>query len=140
DTRARGRAGVVTVLVRRGTLKPAAASVAGAHGGGGRAMWDFTGKRVKEAAPPEPVEVLGFDTVPEAGEHVRVVENDRRARSLANERATRLKLEQQARRGGIKRSLATIFDQPGAVKDPSLVLQDAVSGSREAFGEEIAHL
>jgi translation initiation factor IF-2 len=103
-------------------------------------MSDFTGKRVKEATPSEPVEVLGFDTVPEAGEHVRVVENDRRARSLANERATRLKLEQQARRGGIKRSLATIFDQPGAVKELSLVLKADVSGSLEAFEDEIAKL
>jgi translation initiation factor IF-2 len=135
-----GRGAVVTVLVQRGTLKIGDAIVAGAHWGRVRAMSDFTGKRVKEATPSEPVEVLGFDTVPEAGEHVRVVENDRRARSLANERATRLKLEQQARRGGIKRSLATIFDQPGAVKELSLVLKADVSGSLEAFEDEIAKL
>ena len=61
--------------------------------------------------PVEPVEVLGFDSVPEAGEFVRVVENDRTARSLAGERANRLKLEQQARRSGKKMSLETIFDQ-----------------------------
>ncbi|WP_028058583.1 translation initiation factor IF-2 [Candidatus Solirubrobacter pratensis] len=135
-----GRGAVVTVLVQRGTLKIGDAIVAGAHWGRVRAMSDFTGKRVKVATPSEPVEVLGFDTVPEAGEHVRVVENDRRARSLANERATRLKLEQQARRGGIKRSLATIFDQPGAVTDLSLVLKADVSGSLEAFEDEIAKL
>src|ERR1041384_5169401 len=135
-----GRGAVVTVLVQRGTLKIGDAIVAGAHWGRVRAMSDFTGKRVKEATPSEPVEVLGFDTVPEAGEHVRVVENDRRARSLANERATRLKLEQQARRGGIKRSLTTIFDQPGAVKELSLVLKADVSGSLEAFEDEIAKL
>ncbi len=135
-----GRGAVVTVLVQRGTLKIGDAIVAGAHWGRVRAMSDFTGKRVKVATPSEPVEVLGFDTVPEAGENVRVVENDRRARSLANERATRLKLEQQARRGGIKRSLATIFDQPGAVKELSLVLKADVSGSLEAFEDEIAKL
>ena len=101
-----GRGAVVTVLVQRGTLKIGDAVVAGAHWGRVRAMSDYTGKRVKTALPAEPVEVLGFDTVPEAGEYVRVVENDRRARSLAAERANRLKLEQQARRGGIKRSLA----------------------------------
>jgi translation initiation factor IF-2 len=103
-------------------------------------MSDYTGKRVKTAAPAEPVEVLGFDSVPEAGEFVRVVENDRRARSMANERATRLKLEQQARRGGIKRSLATIFDQAGDVKELALVLKADVSGSLEAFEDEIAKL
>ena len=110
-----GRGAVVTVLVQRGTLKIGDAIVAGAHWGRVRAMSDYTGKRVKTALPAEPVEVLGFDTVPEAGEFARVVENDRRARSLAGERANRLKLEQQARRSGIKRSLATIFDQRGDV-------------------------
>ena len=93
-----GRGAVVTVLVQRGTLKIGDAIVAGAHWGRVRAMSDYTGKRVKTALPAEPVEVLGFDTVPEAGEYVRVVENDRKARSLAGERANRLKLEQQARR------------------------------------------
>ena len=135
-----GRGAVVTVLVQRGTLKIGDAIVAGAHWGRVRAMSDYTGKRVKTALPAEPVEVLGFDTVPEAGEYVRVVENDRRARSLAGERANRLKLEQQARRGGIKRSLATIFDQRGDVKELSLVLKADVSGSLEAFEDEIAKL
>jgi translation initiation factor IF-2 len=135
-----GRGAVVTVLVQRGTLHIGDALVAGAHWGRVRAMSDFTGKRVKTATPAEPVEVLGFDSVPEAGEHVRVVENDRRARSLAGERANRLKLEQQARRSGLKRSLATIFDQAGDVKELALVLKADVSGSLEAFEDEIAKL
>src|ERR1041384_8292399 len=90
-----GRGAVVTVLVQRGTLKIGDAIVAGAHWGRVRAMSDYTGKRVKTATPAEPVEVLGFDTVPDAGEFARVVENDRRARQLAGERATRLKLDRQ---------------------------------------------
>ncbi|HEX4690256.1 MAG TPA: translation initiation factor IF-2, partial [Solirubrobacteraceae bacterium] len=72
-----GRGAVVTVLVQRGTLKVGDALVAGAHWGRVRAMADYMGTRVTEAKPSEPVEVLGFDTVPEAGEHVRVVQNDR---------------------------------------------------------------
>jgi translation initiation factor IF-2 len=138
-----GRGAVVTVLVQRGTLHVGAALVAGAHWGRVRAMQDYTGKRVKEAKPADPVEVLGFDSVPEAGETVRVVENDRRARSLAAERANRLKLEQQARRGGRKVSLETIFDQARgatAVKELPLVLKADVSGSLEAFEDEIAKL
>ena len=137
-----GRGAVVTVLVQRGTLKIGDALVAGAHWGRVRAMHDYIGKRVKEAGPSEPVEVLGFDSVPEAGEFVRVVENDRRARSLAGERATRLKLEQQARRGGRKRSLETHL-RPGArrrVMELNLVLKADVSGSLEAFEDEIAKL
>jgi translation initiation factor IF-2 len=137
-----GRGAVVTVLVQRGTMTVGDALVAGAHWGRVRAMHDYIGNRVKEAGPSEPVEVLGFDSVPEAGEFVRVVENDRRARALANERATRLKLEQQARRGGRKVSLESIFDQQRdrEVMELNLVLKADVSGSLEAFEDEIAKL
>jgi translation initiation factor IF-2 len=137
-----GRGAVVTVLVNRGTLKVGDALVAGAHWGRVRALHDYKGRKVKEAKPSEPVEVLGFDTVPEAGEYVRVVENDRRARQLANERGFRLKSEAQARRSGKKRSLETIFDDArgGELQDLNLVLKADVSGSLEAFEDEIAKL
>src|SRR5262245_4226797 len=137
-----GRGAVVTVLVNRGTLHVGDALVAGAHWGRVRAMQDYKGTRVKEAGPSEPVEVLGFDSVPEAGETVRVVENDRRARQLANERAQRLKAETLARRGGRKVSLETIFEQQRdrEVKELNLVLKADVSGSLEAFEDEIAKL
>ena len=73
-------------------------------------------------SPGEPVEILGFDGVPEAGEHVRVVENDRRARQLAGERAQRLKTEALARRSGTKVSLEDVFKRaqrgPGAGAQP----------------------
>ena len=82
-----GRGPVVTILVMRGTLEVGDALVAGAHWGRVRAMHDFTGARVTQALPGEPVEVLGFDGVPEAGERFRVVEHERRARQLAGERA-----------------------------------------------------
>ena len=137
-----GRGAVVTVLVNRGTLKVGDALVAGAHWGRVRALHDYKGRKVKGATPSEPVEVLGFDTVPEAGEYVRVVENDRRARQLANERAIRLKSEAQARRSGKKRSLETIFDDArgGELQELNLVLKADVSGSLEAFEDEIAKL
>jgi translation initiation factor IF-2 len=137
-----GRGAVVTVLVNRGTLKVGDALVAGAHWGRVRALHDYKGRKVKEAMPSEPVEVLGFDTVPEAGEYVRVVENDRRARQLAGERGFRLKSEAQARRSGKKRSLETIFDDArgGELQDLNLVLKADVSGSLEAFEDEIAKL
>jgi translation initiation factor IF-2 len=135
-----GRGAVVTVLVQRGTLKIGDNVVAGAHWGRVRAMSDYLGKRVKTATPAEPVEILGFDTVPEAGEFVRVVENDRKARQIAGERAHRLKQEAQARRGGIKFSLAKLFDQRGGRKELGVVLKADVSGSLEAFEDEIAKL
>ncbi|HWH12580.1 MAG TPA: translation initiation factor IF-2 [Solirubrobacteraceae bacterium] len=137
-----GRGPVVTILIQRGTLKVGDALVAGASFGRVRAMHDFLGARVKKALPGEPVEVLGFDGVPEAGEYVRVVENERRARTLAGERANRLKTEALARRSGRKISLEDIFRlaQAGAVKDLNLVLKADVSGSLEAVEDEIAKL
>ncbi|HEY8303814.1 MAG TPA: translation initiation factor IF-2 [Solirubrobacteraceae bacterium] len=137
-----GRGPVVSILIQRGTLEVGDALVAGAHFGRVRAMHDFTGARVKMAEPGEPVEVLGFDGVPEAGEFVRAVENERRARQLAGERANRLKTEALARRSGRKVSLEDVFKlaQEGTVKELSLVVKADVAGSLEAIEDEIAKL
>jgi translation initiation factor IF-2 len=137
-----GRGPVVTVLIQRGTLRVGDALVAGAHFGRVRAMHDFIGTKVKRATPGEPVEMLGFDGVPEAGEIVRVVENERRARALAGERANRLKTEALARRSGRKVSLEDVFKlaQEGTVKELSLVVKADVAGSLEAIEDEIAKL
>ncbi|HEY1520708.1 MAG TPA: translation initiation factor IF-2 [Solirubrobacteraceae bacterium] len=133
-----GRGPVVTILIGRGTLEVGDSLVAGAHWGRVRAMHDFLGNRVNAALPGEPVEVLGFDGVPEAGEHVRVVENERRARHLAGERATRLKAEALARRSGKKVSLEDIFKS--GIQELNLVLKSDVAGSLEAIVDEIAKL
>jgi translation initiation factor IF-2 len=138
-----GRGPVVTVLVQRGTLLVGDAIVAGAHWGRVRAMSDFHGERVNEAGPSEPVEVLGFDSVPDAGENTRVVENDRKARQLANERAQRLKTEALARRQRRRVTLENIFDaQTGQVEGAqlNLLIKADVSGSLEAFQDEVAKL
>jgi translation initiation factor IF-2 len=133
-----GRGPVVTILIGRGTLEVGDAVVAGAHWGRVRAMNDFMGTRVGEARPGEPVEVLGFDGVPEAGERVRVVENERRARQLATERATRLKTESLARRAGKRISLEDIFRE--GIQELNLVVKADVAGSLEAIEDEIAKL
>ncbi|MBW3609264.1 MAG: translation initiation factor IF-2, partial [Actinobacteria bacterium] len=137
-----GRGPVVTILIQRGTLRIGDALVAGANWGRVRAMHDFTGARVKEAVPGDPIEVLGFDGVPEAGEHVRAVENDRRARAIAHEREQRLKQEQHARRSGRKRSLEDVFKdiQAGELKELNLLVKADVAGSAEALEDEIAKL
>jgi translation initiation factor IF-2 len=137
-----GRGAVVTILIQRGTLQVGDAVVAGAHWGRVRAMNEYTGERVKTAKPGQPVEVLGFDTPPEAGEFARVVENDRKARQLAGERANRLKTEAIARRSGKKVSLEDVFSRAkeGELKELNLVLKADVSGSLEAVEDEIAKL
>jgi translation initiation factor IF-2 len=133
-----GRGAVVTVLIQRGTLHVGDALFAGPHWGKVRAMNDFLGNRVKKAEPGEPVEILGFDSVPEAGEFVRVVENDRKARQLAGERANRLKTEQLARRSGKRITLEDIFKSE--LQELNLVLKADVAGSLEAIEDEIAKL
>ena len=135
-----GRGPVVTVLVQRGTLGVGDSLVAGPQWGRVRAMQDFTGERVESAGPGMPVEVLGFDGVCEAGEFVQAVENDRRARQLAQERANRLKTEALARRQTRKVSLEEVFSrvQEGEIKELNIVLKADVSGSLEALQDEIA--
>ena len=138
-----GRGPVVTLLVQRGTLHVGDALVAGAQlRPRARDVRLPRRARASAATPGEPVEVLGFDGVPEAGEYARVVENERRARQLASERANRLKTEALARRSGRKVSLEDVFRlaQEGAVKELNLVLKGDVSGSVEAVEDEIAKL
>jgi translation initiation factor IF-2 len=135
-----GRGPVVTVLVQRGTIKVGDSLVAGQQWGRVKAMHDFTGERVNAAGPGMPVEVLGFDGVSDAGEFVQAVENDRRARQLAQERANRLKTEALARRQARKVSLDEVFArvQEGDIKELNIVLKADVAGSLEALQDEIA--
>ncbi len=137
-----GRGPVATVLVQRGTLNVGDSLVAGAQWGKVRAMQDHTGARLDQARPGDPVEVLGFEGVCEAGEHVEVVENDRRARQLAQERAQRLKSEQLARRQARRLSLDEVFAKAkeGEINELNIVLKADVSGSLEALQDEIAKL
>jgi translation initiation factor IF-2 len=137
-----GRGPVATLLVQRGTLQVGDALVAGPQWGRVRAMQDHTGARVSEAHPGDPVEVLGFEGVCEAGQRVEVVENDRRARQLAQERSQRLKAEQLARRQARKVTLDEVFARAreGEIKELNIVLKADVSGSLEALQDEIAKL
>jgi translation initiation factor IF-2 len=135
-----GRGPVVTVLVQRGTLRVGDSLVAGPQWGRVRAMHDFKGEVVEAAVPGMPVEVLGFDGVADAGEFVQAVENDRRARQLAQERADRLQREQLARRNARKVSLDEVFAraQAGDIKELNIVLKADVAGSLEALQDELA--
>jgi translation initiation factor IF-2 len=137
-----GRGPVVSLLVQRGTLKVGDALVGGSSWGRVRAMHDYRGERVQTATPGEPVEVLGFDGVPEAGENVRVVDHERIARQQAGDRANRLKTEAIARRQGVRISLEDVFAraQQGEVRELNLIVKADVAGSLEAIEDEIAKL
>ena len=136
-----GRGPAATMLVHRGTLKVGDAIVAGDAWGSVRALYDFHGEKLKEARPGDPVEILGFDHPPPAGEVARVVENERDARGYAQARGERLRREQLAqRRVGV--SLETLFEalQEGAVQDLNLVLKGDVVGSVEAAISELSKI
>jgi len=134
-----GRGPVATVLVHRGTLRVGDAAVAGDASGKVRALYDYRGEKVKEARPGDPVEILGFDHPPTAGEFVRVVEHERQAKHLANVRAERLRREQLAQRPRRRVSLETLHDdlQAGEVQDLNIVLKGDVQGSVEALLGEL---
>ncbi len=137
-----GRGPVVTLLIQRGTLHIGDSLVAGTAPGRVRAMIDYRGERIDEALPGDPVEILGFDSVPDAGELARVVSSDREARRLAQERETREKAESLARRSGRKISFEDVFarareDEPAEL---ALVIKGDVAGSVEALEDEIARL
>jgi translation initiation factor IF-2 len=134
-----GRGPVATVLVLRGTLKVGDAIVAGDASGKVRALQDYRGERVTEAGPGDPVEILGFEHPPAAGEFVRVVEHERQAKHLANVRAERLRREQLAQRPRRLVSLETLHEdlQAGGVQELNIVLKGDVQGSVEALLGEL---
>jgi len=137
-----GRGPVATMLIHRGTLKVGDAIVAGDAWGRVRALYDYRGERIQESRPGEPVEILGFDRPPPAGELGRVVETERRARDLAQQRGERLRREAMAkqRTGGV--SLEKLFQQmgTGAVADLNIVVKGDVQGSVEAIVSELAKI
>jgi translation initiation factor IF-2 len=136
-----GRGPVATMLITRGTLRVGDGIVAGDAWGRVRALHDFRGEKIKEAGPGTPVEILGFDKPPSAGEQARVVENERQARHLAGLRGQRLRAEQFAR-GAKGVSLEELFTRmgEGGVQDLNIVVKADVQGSVEAVMNELAKI
>src|SRR5579862_4190548 len=137
-----GRGPVATMLVARGTLKVGDAIVAGYAWGRVRALYDYRGERIEEARPGEPVEILGFDKPPQAGELARVVEKESRARELAHQRDDRLRRELLAKQSSRGVSLEKLFEQmqAGGVQDLNIVIKGDVQGSVEAIVGELAKI
>jgi translation initiation factor IF-2 len=137
-----GRGTVATMLVQRGTLKVGDAIVAGDAWGKVRALNNYKGEKLPSAGPGDPVEILGFDRPPPAGELARVVENERVARDFAQKRAERLRREQLAQQRPAGISLENLFEalQAGEVRDLNLVIKGDVQGSVEAIVSELAKI
>jgi translation initiation factor IF-2 len=137
-----GRGPVATMLVQRGTIRVGDAIVAGDAWGKVKALHDYRGERVKAAGPGTPVEILGFDKPPSAGEPARVVENERQARHLAGLRGQRVRAEQLARRAKKGVSLEDLFTHisQGVVQDLNMVVKADVQGSIEAVTGELGKI
>ena len=132
----RGRGPVATVLVQRGTLHTGDIVVAGAEWGRVRALINDLGAATKEAGPSVPVEVLGFNGTPEAGDRVAVVDSEARAREVTEYRTRQKRERQAARMGSAGRTLADMMRdlKAGAGrKEFPLVVRADVQGSAEAI-------
>lgn len=131
----RGRGPVATVLVQRGTLKTGDIVVAGAEWGRVRALVSDTGKSIDQAGPSVPVEVLGFNGTPEAGDRLAVVENESRAREVTEYRSRQKREKQAARASGMRGSLEQMMSQlkTSGQKEFPLVIKGDVQGSIEAI-------
>jgi len=130
----RGRGPVGTLLVQRGTLKIGDIVVAGKAWGRVRALIDGSGENVKEAGPSFPVEVLGFDSAPEAGDQFAVVESEARAREITDYRV-RKRRETLGPAGGAARTLEQMMQQlkDSGRKEFTLIVKGDVQGSVEAI-------
>jgi translation initiation factor IF-2 len=135
----RGRGPVATALVRSGTLHEGDSVVVGAHSGRIRALVDQAGKKVRNAGPSDPVEILGLGGVPAAGDVLVAVSDERKARQIAQMRVER-------ERGKVKAATRVTLEslhkqiQTGEVKELRLVLKADVQGSVGALGESLERL
>ncbi len=139
----RGRGPVATVLVQRGTLKVGDVLVVGAEWGKVRALVTDRGESVGEAGPSMPVEVLGLNATPEAGDSFTVVDNEARAREVSDYRQRKRRELQQARGAGAARtSLEQMMSQlkEDGVKEFPLVIKADVQGSAEAIASALESL
>jgi len=135
----RGRGPVATALIQSGTLKEGDAVVVGSHSGRVRALFNDRGKKVPSAGPSDPVEVLGLSGVPQAGDTLLVVADERKARQIATVRSERDRLK------GKSATRITLEDlhkqiEAGEIKELRLVIKADVQGSVEALTESLERL
>lgn len=136
----KGRGSVSTVLVQSGILRRGDMILAGSAFGRVRAMLDESGREIKEAGPSIPVEILGLSDVPSAGEEVIVLNDERKAREIANFRAGKFRDVKLAKQQAAK--LENMFEQmaEGEVQTLNLIIKSDVQGSYEALATSLQKL
>ncbi len=135
-----GRGTVASIIVERGTLKVGDNFVAGIYPGKVRAMFDDKGKRITEAGPATPVEIIGLSDIPGAGDPFQVTENERQARQVGGKRQELEKLGQA--RNVKKVTLDNIFDKmhDGTIQEFNVIIKGDVQGSVEAVQHALEKL
>jgi translation initiation factor IF-2 len=136
----KGRGAVATVLVRSGTLRQGDVILTGRHFGRVRAMFDENGQPVKEAGPSIPVAVLGLSGLPEAGDEMIVVADERKARELAELRERRQREQKIAQTQALRMEQVFAKMGEGEVKQLNLMIKSDVQGSMEAIVEALRKL
>ena len=136
----KGRGAVATVLVQSGTLRVGDSFVSGRYSGRVRAMMSDDGRRLKEAQPSTPVEVLGFTGVPEAGNLFYAVESEKDARTISEERQDQYRISHLGANSHV--SLDDLYQQiqEGDIKDLNLIIKGDVQGSVQAITESLQKL
>ncbi len=136
----RGRGAVASVIVQRGTLRTGDSFVAGAVSGRVRALLDDEGNQIRSAGPSTPVQIMGWDEVPVAGDYFEVVESDREARRIAAERAEEEKTAGQAMPSARDR-LQTLLEQLRSEEATlNLIVKADAQGSLEALRDSISKI
>lgn len=136
----KGRGPVATVLVEKGTLNKGDTVLVGSAYGKVRAMFNSKGKKISQAGPSVPVEILGLNETPQAGDILVVLENEKDAKNIAEKRKD--KKHQESMNATSKVSLDDLFDriQKGEVKDLNIIIKADVSGSIEAVKQSLLKL
>ena len=136
----RGRGSVGTILVRQGTLRVGDHFVCGTQAGRVKALIDDLGKRVESAGPSVPVEVLGFDKVPEAGEMLNTLKDEKQAKVIAQNRRLKRREAELAKSSRVSFEELVERVKAGDIKTLSLIIKSDVQGTREALRDSLTKL
>jgi translation initiation factor IF-2 len=136
----KGRGYVTTLLVQAGTLKVGDMMLAGAHYGRVKAMTDYLGKKLKEAGPSTPVQVLGLSGAPSAGDKINSMENEREAREIANKREQIIREQSLRTRKHITLDEIGRRKAIGTFKELNVIVKGDVDGSVEALSDSLLKL
>lgn len=136
----KGRGPVATVLVQSGKLRIGDAFLSGTHSGKVRALNDDTGKKISEAGPSTPVEVIGYQNVPSAGDVFVVVEDEKRARQVALLRQQKQKVVAIAKKGILTLDELYAKIKEGEIRELSIIIKGDVQGSVEAIRDALENI